>query len=316
MAIFHCQIKPVTRSAGRSAVAAAAYRACEKIKDQRTGLTHDFNSKSGLISAEIYTPDSSEISRAELWNKAEAAEARKDARTAREYEVALPRELPESAAIACATRFAHGLVRMYCCAADVAIHAHGAGDKRNLHAHIMTTTRKLEHGQLTEKTVAELSDKKLRSLGADTGAEQVTKLRAAWARIVNEVGREYGIPEISHLSLKDQGINRDPQSHLGPHAAAMERKGIRTRIGNENRRARGESVASVADVKELAALREEIEIRESAHADISKAKTAMPAVTSAVKEEQEEIKRQQAAELEAQRERRPSQHHNSHEMSR
>ena len=224
MAIFHCQIKPVTRSAGRSAVAAAAYRACEKIKDQRTGLTHDFNSKSGLISAEIYTPDSSEISRAELWNKAEAAEARKDARTAREYEVALPRELPESAAIACATRFAHGLVRMYCCAADVAIHAHGAGDKRNLHAHIMTTTRKLEHGQLTEKTVAELSDKKLRSLGADTGAEQVTKLRAAWARIVNEVGREYGIPEISSLSLKDQGVDRKPQVHLGPIASQMERE--------------------------------------------------------------------------------------------
>lgn len=313
MAIFHCQIKPVTRSAGRSAVAAAAYRACEKIQDQRTGLTHDFNRKSGLISAEIYTPDSSEISRAELWNKAEAAEARKDARTAREYEVALPRELPESAAIACATRFAKGLVRMYGCAADVAIHAHGAGDKRNLHAHIMTTTRKLEHGQLTEKTVAELSDKKLRSLGADTGAEQVTKLRAAWARIVNEVGREYGIQEISPLSLKDQGINREPQSHLGPHAAAMERKGIRTRIGNENRHARGESVA---DIKELAAIREEIEIRESAHADISKARTAMPAVSHAVKEEQEEIKRQQAAELEAQRRERRQQHNHSYGMSR
>jgi hypothetical protein len=180
----------------------------------------------------------------------------------------------------------------------------------------MTTTRKLEHGQLTEKTVAELSDKKLRSLSLDTGAEQVTKLRAVWARIVNEVGREYGIQEISPLSLKDQKIDREPQAHLGPHAAAMERKGIRTRIGNENRRARGESVASVADVKELAALKEEIEIRESAHADISKAKTSIPSITDAVREEQEEIKRQQAAELEAQRRERRHSHSHSHGMSR
>ncbi len=306
MAIFHCQIKPVTRSAGRSAVAAAAYRACEKIQDQRTGLTHDFNRKSGLVLAEIYTPDNSEISRAELWNKAEAAEVRKDARTAREYEVALPRELPESAAIACAVRFARGLARNYGCAADVAIHAHGNGDKRNLHAHILTTTRKLEHGKLTEKTVAELSDKKLRSIGAATGAEQVTRLRQAWAQIVNEAGREYGMPEISSLSLKDQGINREPPVHLGPTASAMERKGIRTRLGDENRRAKGEPVAAI-ETKELAALREEIEIREAANADISKAKTAMPEVAQAVKEEQEEIKRQRAAELAA--ERKAHRHH-------
>lgn len=207
---------------------------------------------------------------------------------------------------------AQGLARNYGCAADVAIHAHGHGDKRNLHAHILTTTRKLENGKLTEKTVAELSDKKLRSLGAPTGAEQVTKLRAAWAQIVNEKGREYGMPEISSLSLKDQGVDRKPQTHLGPTAAAMERKGIRTRIGDENRRAKGEPVTAI-ETKELLALREEIEIREAANADISKAKTAMPEVAQAVKEEQEEIKRQRAAELEA--ERKAHRHSHSHGMS-
>ena len=168
-----------------------------------------------------------------------------------------------------------GLARNYGCAADVAIHAHGNGDKRNLHAHILTTTRKLEHGKLTEKTVAELSDKKLRSIGAATGAEQVTRLRQAWAQIVNEAGREYGMPEISSLSLKDQGINREPPVHLGPTASAMERKGIRTRLGDENRRAKGEPVAAI-ETKELAALREEIEIREAANADISKQRQQCP----------------------------------------
>ncbi len=303
MPIFHCQIKPVSRGKGKSCVGAAAYRACEKLIDDRTGVRHDYTAKRGLVDAYILTPDRTPISRQRLWDMAESAEVRKDARTAREYEVALPHELPEHVAIECAHRFAAGLVKRYGCAADVAIHAHGAGDKRNLHAHIMTTTRKFKAGTLTEKTHAELSDKKLRLLGIAPGAEQVTKLRAAWASIVNDACRGYGIPSVSPLSLKEQGIDREPPVHLGPQAAAMERRGIRTRLGNENRHALGEPLQESV---ELSAVTEEIKMREEAHAEIEAAKTDLPRIASIAREEQHAIERaeraRQEAELAARRE--------------
>ena len=49
MAIFHCQIKPISRSSGRSAIASAAYRAAEKIYDIQTGQTYDFTRKSKVL---------------------------------------------------------------------------------------------------------------------------------------------------------------------------------------------------------------------------------------------------------------------------
>ena len=303
MPIFHCQVKPVSRGKGKSCVGAAAYRACEKLVDDRTGIRHDYTSKRGLVDAYILTPDKTPISRQALWDKAEAAEVRKDARTAREYEVALPHELPEHIAIECANRFASGLVRRYGCAADIAIHSHGAGDKRNLHAHILTTTRRFEAGQLTEKTHAELSDKKLRSLGIATGDEQVTKLRAAWAAIVNDACRGYGLPAVSPLSLKEQGIDREPPVHLGPEASAMERRGIRTRLGNENRRAMGEPCLESV---ELSAVTEEIKMREEAHAEIEAAKADLPRIAGLARAEQHALEQaeraRQEAELAARRE--------------
>lgn len=304
MPIFHCQIKPVSRGKGKSCVGAAAYRACEKLIDDRTGIRHDYTAKRGLVDAYILTPDKTPISRQRLWDMAESAEVRKDARTAREYEVALPHELPEHVAIECAHRFASGLVQRYGCAADIAIHSHGAGDKRNLHAHILTTTRRLENGQLTEKTHAELSDKKLRSLGIAPGDEQVTKLRAAWAAIVNDACRGYGLPAVSPLSLKDQGIDREPPVHLGPQASAMERRGIRTRLGNENRHSLGEPLP---EAQELADLKEEMKTLEEVHAEIEAARSDLPRVASLAREEQRAIEQAERAKIEAEQEARRAQ---------
>ena len=83
MAIYHLTTKPISRSSGRSATASAAYRAACKITDERTGEIHDYTRKSGVLYSEIITPDDVPIDRSELWNKAEAAERRKDARIAR-----------------------------------------------------------------------------------------------------------------------------------------------------------------------------------------------------------------------------------------
>ena len=96
MAIYHLSVKTISRSAGRSATAAAAYRAGVEIADERTGEVHDYRRKGGVESADIVLPDGAPewaTNRGALWNAAEKAEKRKDACVAREYEVALPAEL-------------------------------------------------------------------------------------------------------------------------------------------------------------------------------------------------------------------------------
>src|SRR3546814_7937045 len=99
MASFHLAVKAIGRSAGRSATAAAAYRAGVEITDERTGLVHDYTRKQGVEHSELMLPtDAPEwaADRERLWNAAELAETRKNATVARGYEIALPVELSRS----------------------------------------------------------------------------------------------------------------------------------------------------------------------------------------------------------------------------
>jgi len=144
VAIYHLSVKAISRSAGRSVVAAAAYRAGQELTDERQGLTHDYTRKQGVEDAFIVAPDGADWAqdRNALWNAAEAAEKRKDAKTGREYELALPAELGAGERKELARDFARELVARYGVVADVAIHEPGReGDNRNHHAHILTTTR-------------------------------------------------------------------------------------------------------------------------------------------------------------------------------
>ena len=56
MAIFRLQINPVTRSTGRSATSAAAYRAGEQIRDERTGTLYDHSRRQDVLHKEIILP--------------------------------------------------------------------------------------------------------------------------------------------------------------------------------------------------------------------------------------------------------------------
>lgn len=250
MAIFHCEIKPISRGQGRSAVAASAYRAAEYIVDQQTGQVYDYTKKHRVLETQILTPNNFQISRQDLWNLAAKNERRKDSREAREFEIALPKELPREESIALAKKFGQSLVDRFEVAADVCIHKSGAGSDKNIHAHIMITTRKFSEGQLLEKTILEQEDKKLKAQNLPTGRQQITLIRKAWATICNEKLQEHGIAPISHLSLKDQGIERLPQIHLGQSAAAMERRGIHTEKGDKNRHI-NEPLLTYGEIQEL-----------------------------------------------------------------
>ena len=56
MAIYSLHVKTVSRSAGRSVVAAAAYRAAETIADERLGVVWDFTRKYGVLHSEDHRP--------------------------------------------------------------------------------------------------------------------------------------------------------------------------------------------------------------------------------------------------------------------
>jgi Ti-type conjugative transfer relaxase TraA len=231
MAIYHLSMKPIARSGGRSAVASAAYRASQKLTNERDGLTHDFTRRGGVENCEIVIPKDSNAEwakdRSTLWNMAEAAEKRKDARVAREIEVALPHELTAAQRLELTREFSQGLADRYGIAVDFAIHSpHGATDVRNHHAHIMLTTRKVEASGLGAKTNVELENKKLIALGLPTSHDQLRDIRLDWEQRANRhlalAGHDI---RIDHRSHRDCGLEIEPTQHIGVHASQMERRG-------------------------------------------------------------------------------------------
>lgn len=242
MAIYHLSMKPISRASGRSAVAAAAYRAGQKLTNDRDGLTHDFTRKGGIAHAEIVLPAGADadwaLDRSRLWNAAEAAEKRKDARVAREIEVALPCELSDSQRLALTRAFAQDVANRYGVAVDFSIHRpDGDTDVRNHHAHIMLTTRKVGRSGLGEKSDLELENKKLVALGRPTSHEQLRRLREDWELTANRhlalAGHDVRIDHRSHL---DAGLEIQPTQHMGVHASQMERRGksvVRTRLDRD-----------------------------------------------------------------------------------
>ena len=241
MAIYHCSTKTVNRSSGRTAVASSAYRAGEKLEDERTGLTHDFTRKDGVAHTEIVSNLNIEIDRSQLWNLAEQSENRKDARTAREWVIALPDELTTDQRKDLAKDFATALVDRYGVIADIAIHAPSkAGNDRNHHAHIMLTTRKAELDTdnnliLTTKAEIELSNAKRKSLDMGTTQDEIKQIRETWANLANRALERAGIQEkIDHRSYADQNNGLQATIHEGTKVTQLRRKGIDTEISRFN----------------------------------------------------------------------------------
>jgi len=293
VAIYHLSVKTVSRSAGRSATAAAAYRAGVEIADVRTGEVHDYTRRSGVESATLVLPSAVPLwsaDRAALWNAAEQAETRKNSTVAREFEVALPAELTAAERARLALDFARELVARHGCVADVAIHAPGReGDQRNHHAHILLSTRRLGPEGFGEKT-RELDD-------AKTGPELVRQWRERFADLTNERLREAGIEaRVDHRSLEAQGIDRAPTVHLGPQATGYER-----RTGKASRRTQDQQRMAAEHAARLAVAQDKT--REQAKAlgeEITKAEAEKgAAVASLEKVRAEAIERERQAEAAA-----------------
>ncbi len=255
MAIYHMSAKIISRKAGRSSTAAAAYRAGAEIVDERTGEVHDYRRKGGIEHTEIVLPSSTdwEPTRAELWNAAELKNKRQDAQVAREFVVALPDELAPAERQRLAVDFAREIANRYSVAADVAIHAPSRhGDDRNHHAHILTTTNRIEGHTLGNK--ARELDLVAHNMGGKLGqANEIDRLRERWAELTNTALERAGVAErVDHRTLKAQGIDREPTRHIGPSASEYERRtGEPSRIRMDFEQAVAERLANAKQAGEL-----------------------------------------------------------------
>ena len=252
MAIFMASTKSVSRAKGQNAIAAAAYRAGDKLldEDKEHGKTHDYKKRSGVLSADIILPTTladSNIGRAELWNMAERNETRKNSRVAREWLIALPHELGEQDRKVLAHDFARTLADRYQVIADCAIHVptdkeiERGASPLNFHAHILLTTRTAtmdDDGKIyltKNKADSEISDDDRRKKGLPRMSIEVKGVRELWEHTANKVLEAKGHNLIDSRSYKSQGIDLIPQLKMGKDATHMERRGIPTAKGKFNR---------------------------------------------------------------------------------
>ena len=224
MAIYHCQVKLVKRSAGRSVTAAAAYRSGIRIEDTRTGEIHDYTRKRDVDHTALLVPEQAPSwmqERDTLWNAVEEVEKRKDAQLAREVEVALPCELNREQQQTLVKNFVQDQFVDKGMVADIAFHNVGGS---NPHAHILLTMREVTEEGFGKKNRA-WNERAL-----------VGQWRERWGDAVNRSLELEGHEQrVDHRSLKDQGLERLPTKHLGPTAHAMEKRGISTERGDMNR---------------------------------------------------------------------------------
>ena len=253
MAIYHCSIKIISRSDGKSAVASSAYRSGEKLMDDRTGLIHDFTKKRGVVFTEVSLPAHAPPEYADrnvLWNAVEKAEKKSNAQLAREIEVALPKELSKKCQIEIVRRYVQdNFVSVGMCA-DWALHDKTDG---NPHAHIMLTMRGIKPDgswAAKEKKIYALDEEgnRIPLIDPATGEQKLGKRneklwkritvepndwnghskaeiwRKSWADICNEyLSLEQ---QIDHRSYKRQELDLEPTIHEGYRARKMEKAGF------------------------------------------------------------------------------------------
>lgn len=219
MALFRLEAKIFSREKrGRSVIAAAAYRAGTKLKDELRDKTFDYARRvKGVIQSAILAPEGAPAwatNSGQLWNAVEASEKRVDAALAREFILAVPPELSADAQFQTAVDWAQKELVTSGMIAEVSLHHTKSGN--NPHVHILCTTRKLDGEKFSSKKSREWDD-----------VGMLCHQRETWATAVNAALEKAGRDErVDHRSLKDRGIDRAPEPKIGVAATAMKRNGV------------------------------------------------------------------------------------------
>jgi Ti-type conjugative transfer relaxase TraA len=229
MAIYHFSGAVISRSAGKSAIASAAYRSGEKLYDERQEKEFDYSRKQDVLHKEVMLPEGAPkwmADRERLWNVVEAAEKRKDAQLSREIHFSLPRELSNEQNIELAKEFVKNEFVWCGMVADLCIHDGKTKDgEEQPHAHVMLTLR-----EVTEEGFG-LKD---RSWNAK---ENMLLWRESWAEHANKYLALNDIEQrIDHRSLAERGIDLIPQNKIGPVNLEIHEQKLREhqKIAREN----------------------------------------------------------------------------------
>ena len=277
MAIFHLNESNISRSDGRSAIACAAYRACEKLEDHTFGKTQDYTKKKGLKYKKIFAPfhtNEDLLNRQNLWNAVEKKEfnangsMKANARLAKEYTCALPHELTDAQRIHIVNDFCTKFIRKHNVIVDACIHAPHENDdetdNKNYHVHIMFTTRVVnEKGEL---------GKKQRTFN-DDGIKILKDSRATFASVVNTVLEEAGLDErVDHRSYADQGLDfLEATTHEGHEVTALRRQGLDTEISLKNDSIKAKNLDAAREYQQvIKGLDQEIIVKSRLEDQISK----------------------------------------------
>lgn len=252
---FHFSISMISRGKSKSAVASAAYISCEKLTNEWDGVTHDYHNKKGLLHSEIFLPENIPIrlkDRETLWNSVELNEKASNAQLARNFIIALPKELSVEENKRLITDFIQENFVSKGMIADLAIHDESNEGNKNIHAHIMTTLRPInEKGQWQAKSKKEyIHDENGEKILGKNGKPKTRKIeltdwnnkgnaekwRESFASLCNQYLEKNNLEKrVDHRSFERQGVEEIPTIHLGASASALERKGIETDKGNINR---------------------------------------------------------------------------------
>lgn len=238
MAIYHCTVKIIGRSSGRSAVAAAAYRSGETIKNNYDGMTHDYSAKRWIEYSEVVLPPNAPndfADRSVLWNSVESSEKSSKAQLAREFELALPLELSREKQIELVREFAKETLVKEGMIVDYSIHDPPLTDDhrqpvdldgnpvtkksemvfRNPHAHVMATMRPLdESGKWQKKTEIEYICRKQGKEQAFTASEFAIAKEEGWEKqyqYLTDSGKKWLTAE-EGTNLGLERISRSPKT--------------------------------------------------------------------------------------------------------
>ena len=238
-------------------MAAAAYRAGEKLHSKYYGEDSDYTRKGGVICSEILLPPQAPPSfsnRETLWNAVEKVERGKKAQLAYSFDIALQNEFSMEENIELARQFlldnfvSRGMV------VDFAVHSPDKEDGgiQNPHFHVMCPIRPIEpdgkwgNKQRREYVLDEYGNRIRDEAGnyvfnavptTDWGKPETLEFwREQWPQLCNSKFAEKGLDcRIDHRSYDRQGVEQIPTQHEGPTVRAMEAKGIRTDKGDLNR---------------------------------------------------------------------------------
>ena len=245
MAKYFLLVKIFSRAKGSRVTRAAAYRAGERIRDERTSESYNYTDRKDIVHSEIVLP--SDLAkdpdvewardRVKLWNAAEKAGTRRNSRLGREVLVILPPEISSARRTELARQFAVELAERYRGAVDFAVHEPRAGsDERHHHAHLLMTTREVNPKGLGTRTILDLSGTERRARGLGPSKSDLLWIRERWADLTNGALQEAGISQrVDHRSYRAQGLDCDPAVALPQKVFYAEREHGRTRAGDEIR---------------------------------------------------------------------------------